>query len=140
MYRSISHQADIAVEIEADSLEELFRDSLSALIELLTGDESEGARHGDELQPFVIEAEGFDSEELLVGLLGELLFAAQTRQWGPREVVSVELIPASRVTATINGIPNGGGEKLRREIKAATYHNLKISFQDKWRVRIVFDV
>ena len=139
MHRAVPHQADIAIEIEADSLEDLFRESLIALIELSRGDAPSSVDNGVQ-EAVVIESEGFDDEERLVGLLGELLFATQTLGWGAREVTSVEFHPDGRVSAKLNCVPAGGGEKLHREIKAVTYQDLKITFLDKWRVKIVFDV
>jgi len=139
MYRTVAHQADIAIGVEADSLEGLFQESLAALIDLLTNGEAANVS-GEELETFMIEADGFDNEVLLVGLLSELLFASQTLKWGPRKIVSVNLVPNARVSAIISGLPDGGGERLCREIKAVTYHYLKITHFDLWRVSIVFDV
>jgi SHS2 domain-containing protein len=137
MFRTVDHQADIAVEIEADNRKGLFMEAVTALISLLmTISDINGS--GDEI--LHLKASGYDDEELLVGLLSELLFQSQTLRWGPKSVLSVGFPDSQSVEAQIVAQTNRGGEHLAREIKAVTYHGMKIENGDRWRVKIVFDV
>jgi SHS2 domain-containing protein len=137
-YRAIDHQADIALEIESLSLEGLFRESIEGLIKLLTGDCLCDPTEKREVRK--IQASGEDDEELLAGILGETLYLAQTGKFGPKSVEILSLGSRS-VEVLIHGVPGGGGNRLTREIKAVTYHNLEIQRNNgRWRVQIVFDV
>ena len=137
MIRMVDHQADIAVEIEAAGRKELFEEAVTALITLLMGTADTG---DEETRTLCLKAGGYDDEELLVGLLSELLFQSQTLRWGPKSVVSVDFPDSQSVEAQIVAWPERGGEHLAREIKAVTYHGMKIESSDRWRVKIVFDV
>jgi len=138
MFRPVEHQADIALEVTATSREGLFRGALEGLIYFLTGMTSPG--EGEALRELTLTSSGFDDEERLVGLLSELLYAAQVFNWGPRCVKKVDFDGDGSVGSVILAVPQGGGANLAREIKAATYHKLKIIHNGVWRVNIVFDV
>lgn len=140
MFRFIEHPADLAMEVESDSREGLFQDALEALATLLTGTEN-GHRSNDApgAPTFEIAAEGEDDEELLVGILNELLFQCQVGRWAPGRVRSVRFQPG-RVTVVMSGVEGVGGRGLAREIKAATYHNLQVKSGNRWSAQVVLDV
>jgi len=137
MFRFIEHPADIAIELEGDNRELLFQSGLEAVIALLTGKEDQ------EILPdsssASICAEGFDDEERLVGLLNELLYLCQVKDFYPISIENVSF-DKSQVTAVIKGLSSRHGTKLVREIKAATYHDIKIKTGKTLKVKIVLDV
>lgn len=153
----VDHQADIAVELEADSRSGLFQAGLEAIIALLTiesfyEEAFDGDIHSlvDEQETdglllkvsdtFSISADGSDDEERLIGLMNEMLFACQIEDWWPISVESVTFNEDNAVTAVINGFFKKSYLNFKREIKAATYHNLKIRSSPKWTVKVVLDV
>ncbi len=136
-FRFVEHQADIAVQLEGKSKEELFVSGIEALINLLTDNDSENNKNCTP-QLLVIEAAGMDDEELLVNILNELLFRCYNERWFPLTCNSVEF-SESTVQAQIEGYKNQG-KSLSREIKAATYHMLEIRKNTVWKTRLVFDV
>jgi len=138
VYRTIEHQADIAVEIEAADRAGLFCSALEALVSLLTGNEDRASHTS--CSQVVISASGYDDEECLVDLLNELLFLCQVHQKFPVEVSDVHFDSDQEVSAKIFVVETGKELTLSREIKAATYHNLKIINSPGWRTKIVFDV
>jgi len=147
MFRFVEHQADIAVELEAGDRKSLFRNGLEAVIALLTGvPDGEGWERTLEEIPkgkediFSIKGDGYDDEERLVNLLNELLNACQIDGWWPLEVESVNFSYDDTVRAWILGVRGQVNRYFVREIKAATYHNLKIDTGAIWRTKVVFDV
>lgn len=138
MYRTIEHQADIAVEVEASDRAGLFRAALQALKALLT-DETDYT-HGTDYICTTISASGFDDEERLVDILNELLYISQVQRQFPVGIGAVYIDDDQNISAEIQVLAPGSGKSLSREIKAATYHNLKIISSPSWRTKIVFDV
>ena len=136
-YRFVDHPADLAVELKADSRENLFQSGLEAVIALLTGEEDQTVL--PDLDVVTIIADGYDDEERLIGLLNEFLYLCQVKDFYP---VSVEKVSfdSTRVTAVVKGQNSGHGLRLVREIKAATYHDIKIKTGKTFKVKIVLDV
>ncbi len=137
MFQVVDHTADIAIQLEADCREELFRVGLEALIYTLT---AEVACDKSESSHFSITATGFDDEELMVEIINELLFACQNHDWFPLSVETINNSTDGSLVAVIRAIATCGGDKLARDIKAATYHNLSITKNSKWKATVVLDV
>src|SRR5262245_30996217 len=72
-HRPLEHTADVGVEIDATSLEELYAEAAIALADTLTPIERVGHQVERELQ-----VEAADAELLLVDYLNELLFLFET--------------------------------------------------------------
>lgn len=133
MYRWIDHTAEVELDIEAASAEEVFADALAGLAELLAREEEES-----EGQPVVheIELESVDPPTLLADWLAEFVYLAETDGFVPERVASLEL-DATRLTATVEG-RRGRPSTL---VKAVTYHGLELEQQgERWRGRVVLDV
>ncbi len=129
MYEWQSHTGEAELRIVADSEEEVFGDAIDAFsryVELDRG--GEAAR-----REVVVEAP--DKGALLVELVGELVFLADTEGFvADRATVQVE---GNRLHAVLEG-------RLTRVsplVKAATYHGLRFERNGEvWDVRIVLDV
>jgi SHS2 domain-containing protein len=137
LFREIDHTADLGIEVEGDTVQELFRRAGLALFSLMVSLEGVETREEREV---LVEAEGW--EDLIHDWLSRLLhiflldgFIAQT--------IEVTGITAERVEARL------WGEKLDferhdfyTEIKAVTYHQLSVSQSANgcWQARIIFDV
>ena len=146
-FRFVEHQADIAVELEAADRRGLFQAGLEAVAALLTGSldaetaeqvvtELPTGKRGD----FSIEGCGYDDEERLINLLNKLLNACQIDGWWPKRVKDVDFRDDGSVRARLSGIHDCNKKLFTREVKAATYHNLKIETDPVWRTKVVFDV
>jgi SHS2 domain-containing protein len=88
-----------------------------------------------------LEAEGGDSESLLVSWLAEILFQAETRPWAFGEF-RVDEISAWRVKGWGAGEPlDPARHKVRAEIKAPTYHMLELKEKaGRWTAQVIFDL
>ena len=147
MFRFVEHQADIAVELEADSREGLFISALEAITAILTGDPERYSapsvvdiKLNHLLGDTSIKSTGFDDEELLVGLMNEFLYLCQVEGFYPLKVNSLTFNRENSIIADLSGLSGEHGLQLEREIKAATYHDLHITSDKTWRVKVVMDV
>jgi SHS2 domain-containing protein len=130
VYRWVEHTAELQLELEAETEEALFAAALTALGELV-GREDDGrpARHE-------VRASASDRATLLVEWLGELVFLAETEDFVPESVLSLELEDGA-LRATVEG-RRGDPAHL---VKSVTYHNLELGRDRKgWRARVVLDV
>lgn len=133
MYRWLNHTGEAALAIEAASEEEVFREALLALRDLLAGDEGEPG--GEPLRRRVA-VEAPDRPALLAEWLGELAFLAETEGFVPDDVEALEL-GGGRLEASVIGHA-GSPSHL---VKAVTYHGLTLACAGSvWRATVVLDV
>jgi len=135
-FKTIEHTADIGIEVEADTLGELFEGTAAAMFSLMVDPETVRKTVERELS-----LEAGDLEELLFIWLNELLFIvdAEGLLFSGFEVKNVG---DSRLLATTSGEKiNPERHKFLEEIKAATYHEMTVERQDSgWKARVIFDV
>lgn len=131
----LEHTADIRVRIFGGTLRKLFQNALSAFADLVTDPKKIRPRASRRIR---VEAKGQDL--LLVRFLKELLFLFDTKAFLPRR------LELERMGDTICG--RVWGERfspkrhlLKTEIKAVTYHGLKVRKGRKgWVAEVIFDV
>jgi SHS2 domain-containing protein len=132
-YRQVEHSADLAVEIWGPSEEALLVEAARAVVDLLT----DGAEVAEVAERH-IELDTLDAEDRLVQWLNELIFAAIAEGFLVR-AAHVVLRPGG-LAAMVRG-EERAGDKIRTELKSATYHDLHVqSGPDGWRARVVIDV
>jgi SHS2 domain-containing protein len=131
MFRWVEHTAELELEIEAPSERAVYEDALEAVAELI-GDGDDGPPLRREID---VAAE--EPDLLLVEWLSELVYLAETEQFVPERIASLEL-GEGRLRATVEGHP---GEPAPL-IKAVTLHRLEFRRDDTvgWRARVVLDV
>jgi SHS2 domain-containing protein len=128
-YEWREHTAEIELRIVATSEEDVFREASDAFgryVELeRTG---EPARHE-------VELEAPDRGALLVALLEELIFLADTEGFVPDRTQA--RLDGQRLVALLEGRRT----RIDPIVKAATYHGLQFERNGEvWDARIVFDV
>lgn len=135
-YEQFPHTADIGVRVFGMDLKELFENAAFAMFDIIADLEniSEGAGE-------TIELDAHDDEELLVLWLDELLYRFCTKQIIYYRF-DIEYLAAGRLRAKVYGRPTGANRnRLKTEIKAATYSDLAIKKSDDgYEVEIIFDV
>ena len=129
MYEWHDHTAEIELHVRARSEEGVFADAVDAFGRYVELDgNGESARHAFEL-------EAPDRGALLVALLEELIFLADTEGFVPdRADVHVD---DNRLTGALEGRRT----RIDPIMKAATFHGLQFERSDGvWSARVVFDV
>ena len=133
-FEEISHTADVKIHARAPTLEELFSETLKALMQVMYGTTSQG-----EIQREV-RIESSDIESLLIDFLSEVLFISE-----------VESLVFSEASLRINGLSmiaelkgepfdparHSGGS----EVKGISYSGLAITHDaNGYMLDIIFDV
>ncbi|MDD5116754.1 MAG: archease [Candidatus Omnitrophica bacterium] len=135
-YQPIEHTADIAIRIRSISLAGLFKKAALALTSLSL-----------ERQPFrypqrhkiIIRQKASDTEELFVNWLNELISVSAAESLA-FEDIKINHIDDKSIDAVATG-SDIRNYKVNTEIKAATYHQLKIYKSGLiWQAEVIFDV
>lgn len=132
----LEHTADLAVLVTAGHLSQLFCRAAQAMFFLVLGKQEVRCKASVDLR-----ATAPDREALLVYWLSELNYLHVTEGWlfgGFR----VRSLTDTELTAAATGEKlQPGKHRIAREIKAVTFHDLRIDqTADGMQARIVFDV
>lgn len=132
-YKRLEHTADIRILVEAKTLEDLFRDSFTALMELM-----DPLGIGSKSTKREISVESIDETTLLIDFLSEALAEAEIENETFRFVEFKEF-SGTRLVAEVEAFPI---ETFAEDIKAVTYSEVDVKKNDKgeWESTVVFDV
>ncbi|MEK9143985.1 MAG: archease [Elusimicrobiota bacterium] len=122
-FRTVPHISDVGLEIRGRTWEELYLNAARGLLSLYA---PEGKPLKESVRKAAVEAES--PEDTLVLWLNEIIFLVSTKHWLPTRIIIREGGPKG-LEAELRGGPTDAAERpvrLKGEIKAATYHNLKV--------------
>ncbi len=135
-YQILEHPSDLGIEAFGDSLAQAFEEAARGLISIIIDPASvRPSTHVD------VTCNGIDLEQLLVNWLSEILYLYDGRQFIPI-VFEVHRLDASSLHATISGEQfSPSRHKTRLDVKAVTYHQLRILGSEKGAtVRVYLDI
>lgn len=140
-WRTIDHTADLGIEIEAASPEQLFEAGAHGLAGILVGSEAgsvPSAARADVWRDLVLEAP--DRESLLVDWLRELLHIQESERLLLAVAEVVALGDRTLVArAGFDRLTDPGA--VERELKGVTYHDLEVRRRGGgWYARVIFDL
>ena len=136
MFEFFEHTADLGLRVRAADLDGLFRDAAIGLFAMIV----EPAPHGRPTgrRPFEIAGEQVDF--LLIDWLSELVYVFDTER---------SVLGDFDVSVTDRGLRgsaacfalDSGEFRLLREVKAITYHGLKVErSEDGWLAEVIVDI
>lgn len=133
-YEEMPHTADLAARIYGKDLPGLFANAAFAMFDMMgQGQEAEGKVE------VKVKAEAPDAESLLISFLNEILYISCIKKAFFSEFSFPEFSTNS-LKAVVSGHLKGD-ERPEHEIKAATYHDVKIvKTADGYETTVVFDV
>ncbi len=133
---TFEHTADIGLAAQADSVDELFA-ALGEGLANYIGRASQVRKN--ETRPLNVKAD--DLESLAVDYLGEVLGVVQFDHFLVAEI-RVTKITDTELWADLLGEPfDPTRHEISAEVKAVTYHQLKVARQDdKWVARVLLDI
>lgn len=139
-YIFIEHTADIAVDVEGETFEDLFEASAAAWKEAILEEVSLSDK-----EERTIDLLENSIEELLVSFLNEINFLLQVKKWITNSIKSIEILPEENgisLKAAVSGeLFNDDKHLLKEEIKSVTYHQMEIKkINQHYMTRIVFDI
>jgi SHS2 domain-containing protein len=115
----IPHVAEVAWRLTADTVPELYEEACVALGRMLVAEAGDDGPAEERVLTFAAA----DAEALLVDLLNELIFLAETARWAPR-AARVEHWEAGQLTIRVIGARL---RHLPSRIKSATHHGLRLT-------------
>ena len=135
-YRVLDHTADLRIRVEGPDRRAEFRQDLCALYDLQFKRAPGPADHDG-----AMEIQGLDMEDLLIKMLNECIYRFQAEAEVFCEI-AIDILEQGRLVAACrNRNVNLPDLYPEAEIKAATYHDLKIEkTKDGYGVNIVFDM
>ena len=135
-YELIEHTADVGIRVRGADLKELFKNSASAMFDIMAETRKPEVR---KLKKIKIEQRADNLEELFVNWLNELLSLSATKEKIFSDFTFKKLDEHNLEAMAIGeDIKN---YKVNTEIKAATYHELKLEqAKTGWQAQVIFDV
>jgi SHS2 domain-containing protein len=137
-YRILPHTADGKFQAFGATPEEAFGNAALATASLMW----DWSTVEPKVRHFV-HVTGVDREQLLVKFLGEVLYLFETRQFLLGRVDGVRIRPRFEgfgLEAVLAGEPVADRHELYGDIKAVTYHDLKIEECGGFTVQVVVDM
>jgi len=135
-YELTDHTSDIGIKVYGKSMEELFCNAAFGMFDILA--DLEGIKTSTSIK---IELTKENSEELLVSWLDELIYNFYTKKIIFSEFKIQNLNDTSLKAEAIGRHIGDRKSRLKTEIKAVTYHDLKIEKNNgAYEVGIIFDV
>lgn len=136
-YEILEHTADICIRVKGKDLEGLFKNTALAMFELIA--DKARASKPSEIKKFIIKQEAGNIKELFINWLNELLSLSATKEKIFCGFIFKRL-NENHLEAIASGCPVKN-YKINTEIKAATYHELKIEkILSGWQAEVIFDV
>lgn len=134
-YEWLPHDADMLLEVKAESESAIFRIAATAIVECML---ESPPRAPEKLR---VSLRARDREELLVAWLNEIIYLTGGGSLLPASIVSLEFTDEGLVAWIEGERADPSAHRYAREIKAATYHGLSITGRaGDWHARILFDV
>jgi len=138
-FQILDHTADIGIIAYGRSIEELFSNAGLALFSLVTDLDTV-----EEKADVSLEAKSYDIDGLLVEWLNELIYFLEVNHMLFKRFDIESLIhnEANELKATCHGEKfDPLRHKIRREIKAATYHMLRLRRnREGYQAQVIFDI
>ncbi|HAM39228.1 MAG TPA: hypothetical protein DCP53_07560 [Elusimicrobia bacterium] len=133
-FKLINHTADVGIIAYGKTLSELFANAAYGMFSLIT--EIEKVK---EIGTIAISLQANNLEELLISFLNELQYYFSMKQLLFSKFEILNLLD-TKLKASVSG-EKISNHQILQEIKAATYHNLKIKkVKNIYQVQIIFDV
>ncbi|RQW06167.1 MAG: archease [Calditrichaeota bacterium] len=139
-YRTINHTADLAVELQADTIEDLFKTAARAWRNAVL--EKSKVRKQETKK---IELHSPMLDELLVETVSELNYLFSVGQWLFSDFKKLDIYEENEewyLTAMVTGEPfDEERHQVEAEIKAVTFHKMDIRrVNGKFKTTMVFDI
>ena len=135
-FEVIDHTADIGIVAYGADIKQVFANAALGLFNLMADldDFKEGLQRE-------LELSAEDVEVLLIEWLNELIYIFDVEHIIFKKF-EIEKLTSTQIKARCFGEKMKPGQhKLKREIKAATYHMLQISKEDgTYKVQVIFDI
>ena len=136
LYSLIEHTADMGIRVKGHDVRHLFRKAAQAVFSIIAHQEKV-INPGQ--QSFEIELKADNLEELLVNWLNELISLASAKEMIFFDFKLLKI--TERILQAVVYGSSAANYRMKTEIKAATYHGLKLEkVPSGWQAEVIFDV
>ena len=138
-YKSIAHTADLGINAFGKSKKELFENTALGMFAIIA--EKKLNKQPKPVKTFTIDLHAKTEDELLVNWLSELLTLADINNCF-FDKIKVTTLSATQIKAKATAFKlQPEAFKFKTQIKAATYHQLKIEIKNnRYFAQVFFDV
>lgn len=137
-YEEVSHTADLAARVFGKDLKDLFANAAFAMFDMMYQLSAISFKPSAKVE-VKVQVEAPDTESLLISFLNEILYISYIKKVFLNEF-KFSVFSGNSLEAVVSGIPKND-TRSRHEIKAATYHDVKIrKTADGYETMVVFDV
>lgn len=135
-FEILEHTADTGIRVQGKNLKELFTNAALGMMSIMVDPGAIGPKN-----TFPISVEGASPPDLMVAWLSEIIYLVDVKEMLFCRF-DIKSIAAGKLEGTIAGESiDSAGQNLRTQIKACTYHNLKVGKENSdWFAQIIFDV
>ena len=134
-FETIDHTADVGIVAYGADIRQAFANAARGLFSLITElDDVEEVTSRD------IELTASDEESLLVGWLNELVYRFDTEGIILKRFDIIHMDNTQLKARGYGEKIDSSKHKLKREVKAATYHMLEVDKNNGCRVQVLFDI
>ena len=138
-FEILEHTADIGIAAYGKTKREVFINAAKGMFEIIAGE----TKNLKENFYDKIKLEADNLEGLLFAWLNELLYISETKLVILNKF-EIKDLSNNKIGAEVRGMKiNPPSVKIKKEIKAVTYHRLEIKKDEEsglWRARVIFDI
>ena len=138
-FEMLEHTADIGIAAYGKTKREVFINAAKGMFEIIAGE----TKNLKENFYDKIKLEADNPEGLLFAWLNELLYISETKLVILNKF-EIKDLSNNKIEAEVRGMKiNPPSVKIKKEIKAVTYHRLEIKKDEEsglWRARVIFDI
>lgn len=135
-FEVLDHTADVGIKSYGNTLKEAFENAAVGMFSLITDLSLVKTELSGE-----ISVEAGDRESLLVEWLNEIIYSFEVEYKVYKRFEIVEWDGEYRLRAVVYGEPlDLGRHQINTQIKACSYHMLKIEHSGLWSTQVIFDV
>jgi SHS2 domain-containing protein len=136
IYELIEHTADIGIRVKGDNLKELFVNAALAMFDIIAETKNEQKSKSKRIS---LRQKADNLEELFINWLNELLSLSSVKELIFNDF-KIDKLDENNLEAQAFG-QDIQDYKVNVEIKAATYHALKLAQTESgWNAEVIFDV
>jgi len=135
-FEILEHPSDLGIEAHGSSMQELFQNAANGFMSVVAG-----TSKIESSQNRSIELQATDRENLLVRWLTEILYLYDAEKFLTADV-KFEILTDTFLKADLLGEPYDiSKHELKLDVKAITYHQLKVEDHDgDWTARVFVDI
>jgi SHS2 domain-containing protein len=135
-YKYLAHPADLKIQIFGNNLKELFANAALGMMEYIYPASAVGINTNSRCRKETIKIKANDLKSLMVDWLSELLYLSDTNNCAYTQF-RFKKLTKNQLEAKVIGCL----AKAQEDIKAVTYHGLKIKLtKNGWQATVLFDI